>query len=321
MKEELLKINLEYQDKINVPDNPFGIEIEFAGALYTYVERELKKIFYYDEPLEYWMNSRKIRKEKYETWKLVKDATVQKRINFDIFTGGEINSPILTNNKKSWQELKKICEFLRNIENIKIDDNCALHIHTDKKILPTIEEIKNLLKLWIIYEDIIYKFSYGETNSPRKLLFSYAKPYGQYRNILELINKLDKIETLEELMQAIQYERKYGLNLLNLIRDNKTTIEKRTSNSTFNEKIIQNDVRFTLNLINYAKKENFDKEFIQYKLKNYEPIFLNQSIKENKEKAEELAHLIYKNELDKLYFYKQYYKVYNENDIEKNIHL
>ena len=321
MKEDLLKINIEYLDKINIPDNPFGIEIEFAGALYKQVERNLKQIFYYDDATEYWMNSRKIKKEKYETWKLVKDATVQKRIGFEEFEGGEINSPILTNNKKSWEELKQICEFLRKQENIKIDDNCAIHIHTDKKILPTIKEVINLLKLWIVYEDIIYKFSYGEIDIPRKLLFSYAKPYGQYRNILELINKLDKIETLEELMQAIQYERKYGLNLLNLIRDNKTTLEKRTSNGTLNEKIIQNDVRFTLNLINYAKKENFDEEFIKYKLKNYEPIFLNKSVKEDKEKAEELATRIFKEEIDKLYFYKQYYKTYNQNDIEKTLHL
>ena len=318
--DELLEINLEYKDKINIPDNPFGIEIEFADALYTFVGNELKKEVYYEDTNEYWPNTKK-KEEKFETWRLVKDATVQKRIKFETFTGGEINSPILKNNKKSWQELKQICEFLRNINDISINENCALHIHTDKKILSTIEEIKNLLKLWIVYEDIIYKFSYGETNTPRKLIYGYAKPYGQEKNILELINKLEKAETLEDLMKSIYYERKFGLNIVNLIRHHKTTIEKRTSNSTFNEKIIQNDVRFTLNLINYAKEENFDKEFIQHKIDNYEPIYINQSIKDNKEKAEELAKLIYKEELDKMYFYKQYYKAYNENDIEKTLHL
>ena len=175
MKEELKKINLKYQDEINIPNNSFGIEIEFAGASYNKVERELKKIFYYNEPVEYWMDSRKSKIEKYNTWKLVKEATVQKRITFEEYTGGEINSPILKNNKKSWQELKQICEFLRNFENITIDDNCALHIHTDRKILPSLEEIKNLLKLWVVYEPIIYKFSYGEINAPRKMIYRYAK--------------------------------------------------------------------------------------------------------------------------------------------------
>ena len=321
MIEELKKINLEYQDRINIPDNPFGIEIEFANELYNKVEQELKKIFYYEEPTEYWMGYNRTNKERYNTWKLVKEATVQKRISFDKYTGGEINSPILKNDKKSWEELKQICEFLRSFENIKIDENCALHIHTDKKILPKIEEIINLTKLWILYEPVIYKFSYGETNSPRKMIYSYAKPFGQERNILELIKNLDKVKTLEQLMKTLHYERKLGLNLLNLIREAKPTIEKRTSNSTFNEKIIQNDVRFTLNLVNYAKKENFDEEFIYYKIKNYEPLFINKSVIEQKEEAEELANLIYKDELDKIYFYKQYYKAYNEHDIEKTLHL
>jgi hypothetical protein len=316
-KEEIKNINLEYQYKINAKDNQFGIEIEFANALYSLVEKRLKKAFYYED--NYWIDSKK-EEDKYKTWKLVKDATVQERLEYNKYKGGEINSPILRNDKKSWEELKEICEILRNTKEILIDENCSVHIHVTKHILNKLEEIKNLLKLWIIYEDIIYKFSYGETNEPRRLIYRYAKPYGQEKDILELINKIDDIETIEDFMKIIHYERKFGLNLSNIIKKIQT-IEKRTSNGTLNEKIIQNDVRFTLNLFNYAKEENFDKEFIQHKIKNYKPIFLNDSIKENNKKAEELATLIYKDELDKIYFYKQYYKEYNKNDIEKIIHL
>ena len=314
-KRELKELNLEYLEKIDAPNFPFGIEIEFEKALYSKVEYELYKLFPTKISLELWKNSKK--KPDYGKWALALDASVQEYLGYGKYEGGEINSPILHNNKKSWIELKQVCEMLKQIENLKITGNCGLHIHVDKKSLPTTKEKINLLKMYIVYEDIINKFSYGLKNEPRILLYKFARPFGQDPKIMEIINELDKIETDEELTKLFKKDRRYGLNVINIVNNDKPTLEKRVSNGTTNKRIIQNDVRMTLNLFNYARKENFDEEYINYKLKNYEPIFLNKSIFDDEEKASDFANRIYKNELSKQYFYKQYYKEYNDYDIEK----
>ena len=74
-------------------------------------------------------------------------------------------------------------------------------------------------------------------------------------------------------------------------------------------------------LLNYCKNENFDTDYIDYLAKNYEPIYINDSLKEKETKANKFFSEICKNELDRLKLLKQYYKIYNENDIEKSIHL
>lgn len=319
---ELEKLKLEYKEKINILNNPFGIEIEFSGAYFNMISEKILELFGYPSIEAVWNKKENRLEFDYQKWSLVNDATVQvySKINRNQKMGGEIKSPIMTNSKKCWEELRQICNMLKQAENIEINGNCSIHIHTDKHIYTNIKEYINLLKLWMIYEDIIYKFSYGETNSPRTLLTRFAKPISYY--IYENLEKLNSIETEYELLQFLNFERKNGINLRNIINDTiKQTIEIRTYNGTINEKIIQNEILFNQNLIEYAKIENFDQEYIDYKIKNYEPIFLNSSIIEHKEKAEELAHMIFKKELDILYFLKQYYKAYNEDDIEKTIHL
>jgi hypothetical protein len=220
--------------------------------------------------------------------------------------------------------------MLRTREYIKISDHCSIHIHTERYIYNDLEELKNLVKLWIVYEDIIYRFGYGEKDIYRPSLLNYAKPLSSsfIHTTDEILEKLDTIETKKDLLRLLNYERKNGLNITNItkepINENdiiKPTIEVRIYNGTLNENIIQNDIRFNMNLLNYARKENFDNEFIEYKIKNFERNFINDSVKENYQISDEFSKLIFKDELDRLKFLKQYYKVYNKNDIEKSIHL
>lgn len=314
-KEELKNLKFIYEDKINVPENPFGIEIEFERAPYSQIEKDLMELFNYEYvPKPKWSPETK---KDYTKWQIGRDATVETKSMENMYEkfGGEIKTPIMTNEKKYWTELKQVCELLKSNPRTKITENCSIHIHADKKIYTNIEEYKNLLKLIMVYEDIIYKFSYGEKNTPRELIFKFAKPMSH--KIYGILDKLETIETEQQLVKLLDYERKYEFNFNNIISEEKKTIEKRTSNGTLNEKIIQNDVRFTLNLLKYAKTENFDKKFINYKIKNFEPLIINQSLNEIPKKAKELADMIYEKEMDKLMFFKQYYKSYTPDDIEK----
>ena len=77
----------------------------------------------------------------------------------------------------------------------------------------------------------------------------------------------------------------------------------------------------TLKLLPYLLVTFLILEFIEHKLKQYKPFYINDSVKENPKKAEEFFKLICKDELDRLKLLKQYYKIYNEFDIEKTLHL
>lgn len=329
-RKELLDINLDYLDKINIPDYKFGIEIEFAGAIYNQVKQKLDEILKYESNTLEELRQIEKDKEEFKKWRLVNDGSVQSNAWHRAKKGGEINSPIIRDRKKAWNELKKVCKMLRTREYIKISENCSIHIHTERDIYSDLEELKNLLKLWIVYEDIIYRFGYGETDIYRPALLNYAKPLSSSFVITtdEMLKKLEDIETKRDLLRLVSYERKYGLNLTNVTKEPlrkddiiKPTIEVRIYNGTLNENIIQNNVRFNMNLLNYCKKENFDNEFIEYRIKKFKRNFINDSIFENPEKADELSKLLFKDELDRLKFLKQYYKIYNQNDIEKSIHL
>lgn len=320
-RDNLKKIDLEYKDNINVPDVPFGIEIEFAGAPFNLVKDKLEETLGYNPVRIGWNDKTQTIKNKDEKWTLKNDSTVQK-VLFDFYrtkVGGEINTPIMKNEKKYWEELKLICDTLKNIKDMEISRECSVHIHTSKTIYTTIEEYKNLLKLIMLYEDIAYKICFGETNTVRTLLTKYAKPMSLH--IFKYLDELEKIETEKDIITFVRYERKYSFNFRNLANKEKTTIENRMGNPTLNERIIQNYVLFTLNFLNYAKKENFDSEFINHKIKKFEPFFLYQTLNDNQKKAEELIKLITKNKLDRLYLLKQYLKEFNEHDIEKTFHL
>lgn len=330
LKQELLNINLDYLDKIYTPDYKFGIEIEFAGAIYNQVKQKLDEILKYESNTIEELRQIEKDKEEFKKWRLVNDGSVQSNAWHRAKKGGEINSPIIRDRKKAWNELKKVCKMLRTREYIKISENCSIHIHTERDIYSDLEELKNLLKLWIVYEDIIYRFGYGETDIYRPALLNYAKPLSSSFVITtdEMLKKLEDVETKRDLLRLVSYERKYGLNLTNVTKEPlrkddiiKPTIEVRIYNGTLNENIIQNNVRFNMNLLNYCRKENFDNEFIEYRIKNFKRNFINDSIFENPEKADELSKLLFKDELDRLKFLKQYYKIYNQNDIEKSIHL
>ena len=329
-RKELLNINLDYLDKINIPDYKFGLEIEFSGALYHKVRILLDEILGYDRETIEEIRKVETEKENYEKWRLVDDCTVQDNKHHQAKKGGEINSPIITNEKERWQELKLICEMLKSREYIRTDERCGIHIHTEKTIYDDIEEYKNLLKLWILYEDIIYRFGYGEKNAPRENLLRFARPFSFEFNLPpeEILKGLNTVETKRDLVKLLKCDKKYGLNLTRILDETKNldvlkkpTIEIRIYNGTLNENIIQNDVRFNMKLLEYCKKENFDKDFVEYKLEEYKTFYINDSVKENAEKAEEFFKLICKDELDRLKLLKQYYKIYNENDIEKTLHL
>ena len=126
--DDIKDIKIEYRDKLDInPNTTIGIEIEFQKAFVNLINMKLKR--------------------KVDTdWIAKYDATVSSCAMMVLY-GGEINSPILRNNEKSWKELKTVCEILDK-KNAQITEKCGGHIHIGADYLTGTDSYKSR----IIYE-------------------------------------------------------------------------------------------------------------------------------------------------------------------------
>lgn len=293
----LKRYYLELRKKLNIDDKvTFGTEIEFEESY-----RDLIELAIYCEFSQ-------------SGW-IVKD-------DGSLLNGGEVVSPILRNTEQSWIDLSRICNIVSN--NAKVLENTSAHIHIGMQILGNNTKYWiNFAKLWSAYENIIFRFLYGEYLSHRPEIEKYAKPISK-----ELIKKEAQLKRKEDelsyyLFKALDPDddRRKSINFTNIsatkIYDydrvvNKNTIEFRSPNGTFNPIIWQNNINLLVHLLEYAKSSNFNEELINKRIdyiKGKEiPSNLYKYSQINIEQAIELADLIFNNNLDKIYFLRQYIK-------------
>jgi hypothetical protein len=290
----LNKCYLELRDTIGLSlKDTFGLELECESDL---DRDELIKLFSHNSLI------------KGNDWIVCKDNSIIK--------GCEIDSAILRDRKSDWLLLSEICSLIKNYSFI--GQNSAGHIHIGAHILGTSKDSwMNFILLWAVFEDIIYRFCYGEFLTNRSRLAGFAPPIA--RTFIEDYNKIkgNPMMSINEIVLAISHNRKSQsvnfLNVKNLKKEgNKNTIEFRCPNGSLNPVIWQNNVNLFARLLYYSKSSNFDKDVIfQYcdSMKNrtlsvvtYRRIDLLKACK--------LADLIFPNNLEKIYFLRQYLKSY-----------
>lgn len=278
----------------NIPTNyTFGIEIEFAKAFLYQIE-DMIKIYNQTNYMD--------------TWKVVTDSTVTKEGNI----GGEVVSPKLKNNYDTFEQIKNICSMLKE-NNAIIDESCSGHIHVGAHIFKTSTQLLNFLKIWLLYEPIIYQFSTGEFTKIRKGASSFAKPLRSKLNLNTIINLENKsmIDCIRKIHPLyLQYGENVSktscLNIMNIKSDyeeEKNTIEIRCPNGTLNPFIWQNNINFFLKLIKASI--NCDPSFIAYKLNKLSEF--NNYL--NDDDLFELVDLIFVCDQEKTNFLKQYFKL------------
>ena len=297
MNKELLsgvyELDFDYRDKLDFDKKyKFGIEIEFEKIPYLVVQDKLSKN----------MNLRH--------WKLHNEPTVQ---GDDLDSGGEIVSPILHNYKSVWLKIQKACNLLKDLgaETIKY---CGAHIHIDQGILcDNNEYILNLLKIWTVYEHVIYYFSYGEINHGRDYICNFAHVMAP---ILERFIKnncsIDSKNLYKDIMNfsfksSVLKGGLWFADCKGVKFDAHNTIEIRCPNGTLNEKIWQNNINFFIHLLETCASDNLDVELLDFKLENYKNYYNYNSDKYLKD-AYELSEIVYDKDIDKIYFLKQYTK-------------
>ena len=291
---------IEYRDKLNIDNNiTFGLEIEFEHADYEKIEQIINNL-----------NLKKLAWTKTK-WKTVNEISIS--------NGGETNSPILKDEIESWQQIKTVLQEINKYATIY--NASSSHIHIGKNILnDETYSWKNFINLWTTYENIIFRFSYGEYLNARPLINKFATPlskelskiqlskYKKKQNLIKKVNELDKNHAFN--LDHLKSNCIYGSDPLN-------TIEFRMFNGTLNSIIWQNNINFIINFLLYCNNYDFDYDIINkrnektkdqfiYPIHSYHKININQAI--------ELADLIFTNNLDKINFLKQYFKNYQTNN-------
>ena len=313
---DLGDIEIKYRNILGLTRQiKFGTEIEFENASYHDVLISLQD------------------KKKLSNWLLKVDSSVTSLYN-GIDYGGEVTSPILHDTKAAWSELKSACLLIR--KNLGLNrGRSGAHIHIDSSILKDNDEfILNFIKIWTVYEHVIYHFAYGdETDKARINLPTYACPVAPYYNefLIEYYNdekafrhilneiKINKQSNLYYLLSTCANNLNAlgsGLNFNHckgLDEDEKNTIEIRCPNGTLNHIVWQNNINFFVKLLLYCTSSDFDREFIDRKLQTYEYRRLEQYSDIYLDDAIELSNMIFDNELDKMYFLKQYLKINRYN--------
>ena len=286
---------LEYRDFLNLPEDiTFGVEIEYEGFLREKVDSFIRTNF--------------------TGWVSKSDGSLK--------SGGEITSPIMNDNYICWKELSQVCCFLDS-KRADTYHNAGGHIHIGANILN--DDINSwilFIKLYTLYENILFRFLYGDKLCGRRGIFKYAPPIAE--KFYTSITSLEKAKTLKDVGISLPVHKHLALNLGNVdfykskffSSSKRNTLEFRNPNASTKEVIWQNNINTFTKMLLTCNKLNVDEELLNYKLRNefnlnmgnlflYNEVCLKQVL--------EFVDIIFDNNLDKVYFLRQYLKNFESN--------
>ena len=276
---------VEYRDTLGLPkDVTFGTEIEYECLprflVNCYVETRLPE------------------------WDSGRDGTC--------ISGGEVRSPILVDEKQCWVELKKICKYLKGWNAI-MNRHAGGHIHTGVQTLGgDVNAWRVFAKLYMLYEHVMMRFCFGDKINGRASLAQYAPPVAN--RIYERIDAINEAETAKEVLDELPYD-KYGainfghIHNYSFGKRDRNTIELRCPNATTEHTVWQNNINAFAKMQVSCKNLAINEDFLDHKIKKFKPkkdkVYQNEVVLKS---ALEFSDLIFDNNLDKMYFLRQYIK-------------
>lgn len=329
----LLSINkepLKYRNKLNIRNNIyFGNEIEVdnieATDGYEIVDR---------------INDRYLSGEKNQLY-----------VSNENTCDCEIVTPPLNNTEYNWRLLKYIYETISSY-GARIHYNTSSHIHISSDLINTKQKLTTFLKIIFTFEDIIFKYSYGYQNAPRKYITAIQKPiYAALLlpdDIKRYIKALDDND-LKLGAHLVHMKTAHRLNYVNFKyfnidkilynKDKNDHIEFRSFNGTLYPEITQNNINLVASIIQTIDDNTINIDLLNHlynieleKKEKYNGIIkdvaidlhneynddyndlLNSYSIPNIKKATIFADMFFKEEIDKYYFLKQYLKLFNKNE-------
>lgn len=207
----------------------------------------------------------------------------------------EINTPVLRNSKATWELLKRMGELLKKINASY--DCCSFQVNFDGSLLPSVEDRVKFLKIYAMYEDIVYRFSKGEDLSYRDSLEEYASPIIlTLKGVLSINN--------DAVVEMFSNQKRYGICFKSRDCD---LIEFRTPNMTDNVCLWQNYVTFFYYLLNLVHSGKINMREVDEYINSYSRIYILENYeKEKEEKALQLSKKLFCNSTDRINFMHQY---------------
>lgn len=246
------------------------------------------------------------------------DIVIDESVN----SGLEVISPILNFTSENMGKLKSVCEILKKC-GFYTDDSCGGHIHIGADYLKNTKEMYMLLYIYSNCEHIIYQICNKKSSKMRRGINHYAKtikkPYldacqmGYFKeclskedfiNTVKEINKPRDIDKFEEIniSGTIYDPRHIGLNLENLNKRHKNTIEFRMPNGEINfDELIINIKLFAKIIQRTHEIANVDKSDAKRKLVN---LLSNHMLE--KDRLEILLTILFDSEEEKDIYRKRY---------------
>ena len=268
---QLINSPMLFRSKLTIPSNVgFGLELELDKVDFN----EVKKI---------------VSKQIGGDWNIKSDKSLTK------FNNAEINTPVLYNTKDTWLLLRKMSELLKQINPSY--DICSFQINFDGTFLPKEKDRIRFLKLYALYEDIIYRFSMGEDNKYRDSLDTYASPI--ILTLKGLLNINDR-----NVIDVFSNQKRYGICFKTKSCD---LIEFRTPNMTDNICLWQNYVTLFYYLLRMISSGKFNEDEIDRYIESYSNLYVLENYEiENREKAVQLSKNLFSNSTDRINFMHQY---------------
>lgn len=207
----------------------------------------------------------------------------------------EINTPVLRNSKATWELLKRMGELLKKINASY--DRCSFQVNFDGSLLPSVEDKVRFLKIYAMYEDIVYRFSKGDDSSYRDSLEEYASPIIlTLKGVLSINN--------DAVVEMFSNQKRYGICFKSRDCD---LIEFRTPNMTDNVCLWQNYVTFFYYLLNLVHSGKINMREVDEYISSYSRIYILENYeKEKEEKALQLSKKLFCNSTDRINFMHQY---------------
>lgn len=260
-----------YMEKLNIPSGVnFGLELEIDKI-------DPDKVY------------KLIRREFGNSWIVKTDDSLTKGQN------SEIVSPVLQDTKETWIQLKNMGELLYRLNGDY--SKCSFQVNFDDSMLPTDEDKVRFLRLYAMYEDIIYRFSKSGDAKYRDSLEIYASPI-----ILHLKGMLQVSNNAA--IEAFSNQKRYGIAFKNLT---KKLIEFRTPNMTSDPIYWQNYINTFYHLLNCSLKSKYDKHEVDRYIEEYSKIYILESYEiQREEKAKKFVKTIFERTVDKSNFMHQY---------------
>lgn len=276
--EKVLHHKLSYKTNIGFSkDMKFGVEIEAIHPNFMSVLKEKPNVHYVDAFDKRFDSD-------YSKWNLTEEVTLHDENNTLYFPeiGGEVASPIFTDSKECWNDLKDMLLFIKkNLKGVKVNETCAGHIHFDADIFE--RSAKNLFSYIVLLlenEQVLTRFYNGQFLNLRRTADRYAEPFINFFKNTE-VRGLDDYHLFINCLYKRLRPKTYAFDFYEVyLAENgfgNNTIEIRVPNGTLSKEIIQNNIMLTGHLLKYACSGKYDYEKAVYnmKVKNRKDAVLN----------------------------------------------